>query len=91
MSNRLTKEETRLIVELSGREIKDLCARIDTDRESYAGHSQHDLAEERLARAVSARDKLAARLPDRVTPLYILKEDYKPRFRDKLLGEKFKG
>lgn len=91
MSNRLTREETRLIVELLDREITDLCARLDIDRESYVGHSQHDLAEGRLSQAVSAREKLAARLPDRVIPLYILKEDYKPRFRDKLLGEKFKG
>jgi hypothetical protein len=91
MNNRLTRDQIRLIIELLDKEIYDLCARLDPEQEWYVGQSQHDLAEGRLSQAVSAREKLIARLPERFNPLYLVKGESKPQFRSIHLAQKFEA
>ena len=91
MNKRLTRDQIRLIIDLLDKEIYDLCLRLDPDKESYIGPSQHDLAEGRLSQAVSAREKLTTRLPERFTPLHLVKSNrVQPRFRSLHLAQKFK-
>jgi hypothetical protein len=89
MSKRLNRNQIRLLIELLDKEIYDLCARLDPDKAVYAGQSQHDLTEGRLSQAVSAREKLIARLPESFNPLHLVKQDSQPRFQSLSLAQKF--
>jgi hypothetical protein len=88
---RLTRDQVRLIIDLLDKEIYELCARLDPHRETYVGPIQHDLAEDRLSQAVSAREKLIARLPENFTPLPLVKGRSQPRFHSLFLAQKFEG
>ena len=86
---RLTRDQMRLIIDLLDKEIYELCGRLDPEQEEYIGQSQHDLVEGRLSHAVSARERLTARLPEKFNPLHLVKGESKPRFRSLHLAQKF--
>jgi hypothetical protein len=80
-AGRLKQEERRLLVELLDREIYDLADRLNPDQEGYVGQSQHDYAEERLAYAIEARDKISRGLPERINPLHLVIRGTRPAIR----------
>ena len=89
MSKRLNRNQIRLLIDLLDKEIYELCAQLDPDREAYIGQAQHELTEGRLTQAVSAREKLIARLPESFTPLHLVKQDSQPRFQSLSLAQMF--
>src|SRR5262245_16638677 len=89
MNKRLNRPQIRLLIELLDKEIYELCTRLDPNRETYIGPSQHDLTEGRLSQAVSAREKLTTRLPENFNPLHLVKQSSQPRFQSLSLAQKF--